>query len=175
MIYNINESGVPLLRVAWDENLLEINHYFNLSPSVNDLLNLAACYYSRIFISTSIISKGIWYSCVSLMAKWTRTCEQCASHGRNEVLQVPPVDHGGSDRLFAGMTSEPARAVNLPGPPAGARTRHLLKPQGAKCWVVMLMVGAFGLYVGRIVTWRWSPLPFPTVALNDHSAAPLAN
>lgn len=75
-----------------------------------------------------------------------------AFSGRNKLLQVTPVDHRDTDRLFAGMTSEPARGMNLPGPPAGARTRHLLEALGAKWWVVMLMAGALGLYVGGIVT-----------------------
>lgn len=174
MIYSINESLVSLLIWTWDKNLLEINHQFNLSPSVNGLPILSACYYFKRNI-THLHNFPFLSQCPVNFTVWVFPVYGSAFNGWNKLLQVHPVDQWDTDRLFAGMTSEPARGTNLPGPPAGARTWHLLKALGVKGWVVMLMVGAFGLYVGGIVTWCWSPLPFPTVALNHHSAAPLAN
>lgn len=164
MIYNINNSPVPLLIGPWVENLLEINHCLNLFLSRKGLTsfsktplfeNIHFIIYCNLLCEVYIVSFSNWGYCL----QWAEI-----NHCKSPLLTT---------KLLTGSLQE--WHLNLPGAPAGARTWHLLDALGAKCWVVMLMVGAFELYVEGIVTWCLSPLPFPTVALNHHSAAPLAN
>lgn len=192
VISNFSRSSVPLLIGTWVRDLLEINHYLNLFPSSKGFASFSSM---PLFQN---IDFGIYFNYRNvLILYYIKLLEICATVSCHYVLWhlqyeffhlrvLPPmteINYCKSPLLTTKTLtgSLPEWHLNLPGawtcqclqqvPEPDTSWRHWEQSGGWWCW----WWGLLGFMLGEIVTWCCSPLPFPTVALNHHSVAPLAN